>query len=609
MSQIENDINKLIKIYNTFQLCEFIVKTELIEKLPKNLLTYAKLKYLDKLGNNITEGEFVELLMMQTDGKDWINFIYLIKYYKLELDQNGFIMFTNEFLYTSIKKEPLYIWWLYNILNTHPMFKQYLSKQLLFSLQKKLEIDVLPINTNFKYDICFDNTEIAVEINEEHHEQKKQQINDSTKISLTKLHGIALLSLITDNVVNVKKIKSIVYKNLIDNKDNCLNNLLDAVTHLFNNSNIIIVKNKLLSIIRYRFKKKLTIILRKNIPIFNSLDNAIAIEEILQNNLEKYCLNIIYDNINSAITNSEYLKIFKSNFLDFILSSLLNDFDFRQDYITTIVGENLFDLLSENLDYIKYIIENKDDFADNNLDDQIQSFNDLKIILTQFTNKSEDFIMLLDLKKRSLRNPNDISVITFDDILKLLRVGINDLYEFRLFLNHVCKIKKIVSNKNVTISWKQLSKVLLAYKKKLTLKFTLMIYYTELDTIYETLINRIQDHNIRINSNSDDYYRYMKCISGKYIYDIIMENNDLKRVINQLTNTSLHKVKEITQVKSTYIESVIELKYICMPDLNQITRINLKQRLENIINEFIIITSGSDDNFTGSEIDPDEINC
>jgi hypothetical protein len=595
--KIADDITALNDIYELFLTNDSTDKYELIKILPKNLLTDAKKKYLDRLGDNITEPEFVKLLMKQTDGKDWINFIYLVKYYKLELDQNNFIIFTDEFQYGSVRKEPLYIWWLYNILNMHPMFKRYMSEQLLFSLQKKLEVDILPSKDNFKYDMYFDNTQIAIEVNEEHHSQKTQQYNDSIKTSLTKIHGIALLSLVTNNVVNVKEIKNSVYKDLNADTEDCLTNILNSI--IYNDE--IIVKNKLLSVIRIYFKRKLTNSLKANNREFNKMSDAKEIEKSMQTVIKDYCDAEILNRINRAILNSEYLGIFKSNFLDYILSSLLNNFKFRQDYITTIVAENLVELLNSDVEYIKYLQNNKNKYYLEDFEEKTNSYKNIKLILDQFSNDSGDFNTLLDLKKKSLSDPNN-KVITFAEIISLLKVSESYIRTFRAFLNNICNIKRNITNEYVTISWKQLSKVLIAYKKKSELKLVLMAYYTELDTVYEKIVNRIKEHNQRINSNSEDYYKYMSRISIKT--NKHEEINNLYKLINKLTDTNLYKLRDMKPVEMPAVFTTA-MQYIQSDDLDKISLTDIKQRIEDIDNAFAIFDEP--DVYAGSDSDPDEV--
>jgi hypothetical protein len=295
---------------------------------------------------------------------------------------------------------------------------------------------------------------------------------------------------------------------------------------------------------------------------------------------------------------------------------LLNDFDVRDKYIKTIIAENLVELLEHDLEYIEYLIDNQNQLSgtfESRLERKIRSFNNTKLISDQFSDNSDDFNGLFALKKKSLSDPNDISVINFNEIINSFKIDlddINQINDLKSLINEICNICDNIQNDNVTISWIQLAKLLFVYDNKPKLKAILQAYYSELDLIYERIITRIQMHNKRVNSTSDDYYRYMNRVNEKKRanIEIIQENNNLKQLVNQLTNTNLYTIHALPQMEAPIVVENIkrELTLADTPDLIKIANTDIKMRVESINQQFIILTSEPVED-VGSEIDPDEV--
>ncbi len=193
------------------------------EFFPKNLQTPAKLKFIDSLPDEITEKQFVELLQYQTIGADYVNVDYLLDYYGTKCDDNMMPIFTDDFLYMNLKPQALYTYVIVKNLQTHPIFKNY-QNLLQFTFEKRLETNLFPANKNFKYDLAFNDRNIAIEIDEEHHKiaksKNRQNYIDEQKTALVKILGKVLFRIKTFDVVDIKKIKTRVYdnRNVIFNK-------------------------------------------------------------------------------------------------------------------------------------------------------------------------------------------------------------------------------------------------------------------------------------------------------------------------------------------------------------------------------------------------------
>lgn len=228
---MSNDINFFIDKKAWFKNKLYVNKEKLINELPKNLLTKSKLKFLDTLGNNISEQEFVQLLKYQTLGADYININYLLNYYNTCVDANQMPIFTKYFTYRCLKPQALYTYVILNSFKTHPVFKHYNDKLIQF-LEKKLEIGVFPSDQNFKYDMKI--RDVAIEIDESHHnkpkkmrkQKNKQQIIDDEKDALVKLHGKTLFRISCDEVVNIADIKNEVFNDFQNNKNHIYFRLL-----------------------------------------------------------------------------------------------------------------------------------------------------------------------------------------------------------------------------------------------------------------------------------------------------------------------------------------------------------------------------------------------
>jgi hypothetical protein len=638
---VYNDIAEVFK-HNNFHNIKVM-----IDDFPINLKTKGKKEYLDELGNEIDELTFVNFLMYQTHGSDYINFEYLIYYYKLNQDLNNMIIFTNKFLYTDVKKEPLYIWWILNILEEHPMYSKYMKTLMKISPQKRLEVGVLCTRENYKYDASLDELDIAFECNETHHKLTKEKIKDSEKEALVKFHGKALISLITDNVVDVKKIKQFHYKSILYNNDIC-EELMKIISFEITNQKIKInsrlIESKLKSMIKYILKFK--DINNNAYNNYYSKEDKRKILGIITEKLDDFVFSKINTDISNSILNSTYLKKFRNDLCDKILCSALKHYEFRQDYITIIFKESVIDMLTENINGLEYMINNEILY---NYDNQkyiklktkkIEYINTIKNTLDICITDPEIIIKFFKIKTESIKNPNNNCVITIYIIIEFIKIDKKDIPLLRIILNLVCNISLDILDKDVAISWENFAILLEYYDKNPELCAILKIYYTMLDTMYENIIARIKAHDDSIISTSNDYYKYMhriqkkevnKCdkviceinkldisnINKKHIKNIISKNTILLYKTNKTNNefgeSSDESDDEITPVSNlnNNIENTNkDFKTYALNDLEKINRTNIEGRVNNLYKKYDLLIN-SDTTFITvkeeSELDEEEL--
>jgi hypothetical protein len=303
-----------------------------------------------------------------------------------------------------LKKEPYVIWLILNIINSHPFLSKYAKTLLKFTLQGNFEVTILPTKNGFKYDICFGNIHIVVEIDENHHMENYVKITDNEKDALASLHGKNLIRFSTnkfDNIINIKKnIKLDLIERVKNNKINFVDKLckLNFVEKNLNKVKKQILIDRVLYQIYGKFVKKQTKHrTEKNkqfIAIFNA-DQQQKLEKYIAIMLNKYIDPLIESRIHINIKNSSYLHDFNKTFIDNIINASLNDYDFRLDYIKTIFTETIFDRYESSVDILNEII-NENDKSVNQALEECNKFkkimNDLLLILVvliKFLNLNE----------------------------------------------------------------------------------------------------------------------------------------------------------------------------------------------------------------------------
>lgn len=638
-------INSTIKFYDKiydeynsndeFGKIVTITAKDIKDNMPLNLKSPTKLKLFDTFGENVTQEQFVELLMLQTSGADFLNIIYIIKYYNLKLDQNGMIIWNKYCAYQNFRMEALQNWYVWNLLSKHAMFNKYMDKLLEFQLQTRIEDSIFPMIQNFKQDMHFINAGLIVECNEGHHELLDQKILDTEKIALNKMNGNTVISLYTNSIVDIKQVKKNIYDGLYNDVDSALTTLLEEIYLEYSITDMDdkqVIRIQMLIMVKEHFKiKYLTKPQKLNKVDFKKLVDSKLITFSIQRVLHNY-LEIINETIHANILDNNYLKCYKSTLVDILLSSCLNNFEFCQDYIKIILGENLVDYIEKNIDYLVYIktdvqTEHPDMYKEM-YNYNTKAYSALKIIASQFMDDPEEFIGLFNLKLKSMRDLS-INMITFEDIKILL--GVEDITKFRRLLNSTCSIKQDVMNEDIRISWKQLSKVIFSSGNKPELKMVLVFYYSEIDVIYEQIIRRMQQHSTRLICTPDDYNNYMGRIYKKFSNMVDIYTNHAKKIISHVTglNNLINKLagstltNSFTPVANTLIEpakivikEIVGFKYIDTVDQEMIARYDFSGRIEMLNTEFIDLTEDeiistdlykSVDILVAGSADPDEV--
>lgn len=607
-SAVENK-NILLRFHNEYRKNKSIKKSKLLDNLPKNLKTNAKMEYINKLGRNITEKEFVGLLLYQTQGADWVNLYYLIKYYNLQLDDNKMIIFTKEFPYSSIKQEALYIWWIMNYVYSHPLLSKYINTQLSFQMQERLEIGIFPTSDNFKYDHIFDKIKIALEVNEQHHNTNKQKLIDEKKKSLCKLHGIILMTISTNDAINYEKHKYNVFTKALENNaiiTDLLNRVCENLArksawYTGSGSNLHkCIKSLLLLYIRKRAGRQPTIQIKNDLDYFKRLDvYHDEIDDECEYVVDEYIDNELNNKLAESCKNSKYLYEFQIEYFNNVLSALLKDFNFRQDYITKVFVETLVDSQINILDYSKKNIKKFNTIEKRFIN---MEFNNAKLVLLNFNESNNEFLKLFEFKTRSLQNSNNSKNIKFKEIIELFKIKTNEVLNFRQNINYICKIDPNSNNDDVMFSWLDINDIINKYED-LELEFSkiLQLYYKHLDVMYENIINRMKAYHETIVSTSSDFYNYQTRVVEKYnkkitdkIVNVIKYINDTNGMDIITASNLIEKLKKLKindnlPTVNIIDNSVNEQTIYNKSDFEKIARDNIADRIEVINNEFEVL--------------------
>lgn len=480
-------------IYNGFQQSKTKPKTmnkkDMIKIMPKNLLTSTKLKLLETFEDNITERQFVKLLRLQTDGSDYINFDYIINYYKLETDKNDMIIFTKKFPFDNqIKKEALFIWGILNMIKNSSIlgkFQDYIVKDL----QTKFTINLLNGHSGYKFDLCFKGLNIAVEIDENHTSDEILE-NDENKTAMLKLNGYNLTRLDFQEINHGPTIVGNINDIMLNNE--------------YYKEFIIALKNKILSSLLHKYidVREFYIMYMYKLSIS---DKIMEFTKIKNDNLN--LIEICINNCRNANNNSTYEENYNK---------------------------------MEKLKSKKKVIKNLYDKYVKLQNDIIKESND------------SDFKKLFKLKSKC-RDADYTNVITFSDISNLLNfkpVDYNDLITI-IYRNGI--INDNLPYDMINITWKQLSVVISDYNDTKDLQKLLMSYYVEIEESYEKIILMINKHTESISGNEFVYKMCMQYIINKnassdrnQIQKLTNENNKLI-TDNKAINKEIIFLKDVNQ--------------------------------------------------------------
>ncbi len=533
---MNNNTKFFTDIKNLFNNTNKLNKKEIIEHnfFPNNLKTKAKLNFLEAMPDEITEAQFVELLQYQTVGADYVNIDYLLDYYKTECDDNMMPIFTQDFHYKSLKPQALYTYVIIKNLQTHPVFKNY-PELLKFKFEQRMEEELFTGNNNFKYDLDFEDRDIAIEIDEDHHKRNKKGKNtqhkiDDQKDALVKILGKTLFRISTFKVVDLDTVKKNIYNTMHLNKtynEEVIQTILEKILNDYTNpEHVWLQKNKELT------KTMIVIALRKYAKLNKTVyDKTIyKIIEEQQKDKHKDIFERIYNVVKQYMTSIEstYIILKNSSYLCdklnelFVLffHSLLTDFKFRQDYIFMIFKEDILDSLANKLNNIQFITESKNEKINNKhvINGQIANFTSLNDTIEKIVNsESEEFEKLLKIKAKCLENSENPYVISVDEIIDLLSLTdentINRLQD--CVLKSADKINISSANDVILLSWDDINDILTSFSGFTSYADMLLLYYVKIDKIYESINKKIFIHNNRIISRKIDYDVYVERIKNK----------------------------------------------------------------------------------------------
>ena len=205
---IINSFDELYDIYNVKNK-KYIQNEEFINLLPDYLQRKGttKLAMVNELPKRVTEKHMLEILLTMHNGYEYMSFHYLFKKYG---------EFNDIFTYRGIKQEAYYIYRILEHLTKDPFIGRYMNNDIMqFIFQDKIELLILPSTNQFKFDKCFSNLNIILEINEYAHESECNQENDKVKEALAVLCGMSLSSLRIKEVFGMTEYH---YKNLSNNE-------------------------------------------------------------------------------------------------------------------------------------------------------------------------------------------------------------------------------------------------------------------------------------------------------------------------------------------------------------------------------------------------------
>lgn len=455
--------------------------------IPNNLKTAKKLELLDDYrDSSMNEEEFVGLLRCQTIGADYINFDYIVEYYGLETDDNDMIIFTHEFPFDSeINKEALFIWGILNMVKNDIFLSVYMDK-IEEELQTKFTIGLLNNKYGPKFDLCFKNLNMVIEIDEDHKGDKVLD-NDKNKTAMLKLNGYNLTRL------NFQKIHS---------------------GKIVTNINDIMKNNRYYGEFLGELKHKILTALLSNYPISR------------ESYIKAQFINTLKSNVSSYKNKTKKIH---------------DTIAFMQHSGTT------FDDIESYNNYHRQIELNKRNLIIN-YDLCMYNTNLLNQILNP-TESTDSFHKLFELKTKC-RNSDYGKVITFDDILELFNKYDDDVDEIVITMHKIGIIDYDDNAANIKISWKDLSELIYKYDKTKELCDVIHAYYSEVEEHYEKIIRMIETHNDSICGDEISYQTNMRYILEKKTQELTIIEQELKEKSKMVSGLIMEKTNPTQQIKS-----------------------------------------------------------
>ncbi|MGL5936573.1 MAG: hypothetical protein ACRCZI_13245, partial [Cetobacterium sp.] len=156
---------------------------------------------------------FESILRDQTRGIDFSFYYYFIKQYNLSRDNNGMIIFNDDFDFnTSTKKESLFIDAILAAIKKHDLLKNFLhliEYEFQFSFKRSSSI----LAGKKYYDLAFPKLNIVLEIDEKHTDDQKE--NDEMKDSYAKINDMVIIRVVIEDFAKDRNFEEDILNNEI----------------------------------------------------------------------------------------------------------------------------------------------------------------------------------------------------------------------------------------------------------------------------------------------------------------------------------------------------------------------------------------------------------
>lgn len=480
------ELNDILDTYKT-NTNYYFTKVDLKPLMPAHYVSSKeRLAKFNKLPEKIYLADFVTFLHIQTAGRDYMAFDFLIRHYNVPLDKNYMPIFKDGFHFDrTVKKEAVFIYSILKTISKHSDFKQFNPSYFNFKLQDTVleEICLPDGRRRYKMDLSFINLKIIVEIDELGH-IGDQLITDYEKDAHMRESGYVYLRL--------------------DFRQIC--------------------------------------------------DSAIKKGEIIDN----------------LILNNEYYEVFLADLMKLITNALQYKYqEVYQHYILKYFKESIFKYIEKDLDYISEVYEERAMLELSHpeseriieISSEIQKKNGNIYVFNQrllSVGPNSDFITLFEYKKlckENLENKPEGRVISFDNLLKTMKIIQNDLENFKLFLYDHSFIDSLNINKQpedtIFINWYELIVIINEYDGLNDIKILLIYYYGQVENSYEEIINNINAHTARI-------------IGSGAALDICLKAHGLKAV-DIAANSAVIELKAIKIELAAAKTEVKSLQSLLMP--------------------------------------------
>lgn len=443
----DNENNKEDKI---------IKRSKFIKNLPKYLQknNNKQSTMVDILPEEVTENELLDILLTMNNGYEYMTFYYLDKKfgdfsknpksYSAGMQTEGL----QSYNFKDIKKEAYFIFRILKKLSFHPFISKYLNdEKMQFIFQGKIESSILPSINQFKFDLCFHELNIILEINEYYHEVPNSKDEQELSEDEDEVHPEV--------------------QNEVQNENDQLKSITAVLCGM--------------SLSSLRLAK-----------VFD-MDKA---------EFEKAS----YVKLHEALDNSTYLAEFLSEFEFKVLSALVKDAVIRNDYLLfSFVGILEGKLIILKARFIKTFRET----GIKSEADLVLIENMEKMILT--VKKSKNFLKIFSFKEKCIKSKTGDAITFDEicKVLKFYEdEEINDLVKF--LFERTDMIDSIDFDQTTKVfSWEDLYTIVIEYDLEKIEKDALKLYLLYVGKTYENVVKMINSHSDGLVCNVEMLTKYL----------------------------------------------------------------------------------------------------